>query len=458
MSQKVKMPERDPQVRKRDFKQVNIGYCQDEMLREAKRCLQCKNPMCCRGCPVEIDIPVFIKHLAENNPDKAMKVLKEKNNLSAVCGRVCPQENQCEKFCILAKNSESISIGNLERYAADVTAKNNDDSTIIERNGIKIAVVGSGPAGLTCGGDLLKMGYDVTVYESLHDTGGVLRYGIPEFRLPKAVLDIEINNLKKLGMKIILNTLIGRIKTIKELFDDGYKAIFVAVGAGLPVFPRIEGENFNRIYCSNEFLVRVNLMHSFDFPEYDTPVYKGRNVVVIGGGNTAMDSARTAMRLGAESVRLIYRRTENEMPARKEERMHAKEEGVEFIPLTNPVKFIGDERKFVKAVECVKMELGETDDSGRKRANIINGSNYTIETDMVILALGLYPNPILPLLTKGLNTDKQGYLIIDDNYMTSIPGIFAGGDIVGGDTVIEAMGMGKKAARAIANYFNNNNI
>ncbi|MDR3253901.1 MAG: NADPH-dependent glutamate synthase [Endomicrobium sp.] len=453
------MPERDPKIRKKDFEQVNSGYSVEEMLKEAKRCLQCKNPMCCRGCPVEINIPGFIKFLAENKPDKAVEVLKQKNNLPAVCGRVCPQENQCEKFCILSKKGESICIGNLERYAADFAAENPDaniTNITIKKNGIKIAVVGSGPAGLTCGGDLLKMGYDVTIYESLHDSGGVLRYGIPEFRLPKEVLDTEINSLKKLGMKIVLNTLIGRTKTVKDIFNEGYKAIFVAIGAGLPVFPNIPGENLNHIYCANEFLVRVNLMHSYDFPVYDTPVYKGKNVIVVGGGNTAMDSARTAVRLGAENVKLIYRRTENEMPARKEERLHAREEGIEFITLTNPVKFVGDETKFVKSVECVKMELGEPDASGRRRSHKVEGSNYTIETDMVILALGLHPNPILPSLTEGLNTDSQGYLVIDSNYMTSIAGIFAGGDIVGGDTVIEAMGMGKKAAKAMAEYIQPN--
>ncbi|MCA6079442.1 MAG: NADPH-dependent glutamate synthase [Endomicrobium sp.] len=455
MSRKIKMPERDPEIRKRDFKQVNTGYTRDEMLKEAGRCLQCKKPTCIGGCPVEIDIPGFIKHLAGNDTARALKVLKQKNNLSAVCGRVCPQENQCEKLCILAKKGESVCIGNLERYAADVAIENSDDKMATEKNGIKVAVVGSGPAGLACSGDLLKMGYDVSVYESLHNSGGVLRYGIPEFRLPKEVLDREIDNLKKLGMRIVLNTLIGRTKTIKELFDDRYKAVFIAVGAGLPVFPGITGENLNHVYCSNEFLVRVNLMRSYDFPDYDTPVYKGKSVVVVGGGNTAMDSARTALRLGAGSVKLIYRRTEKEMPARKEEWLHAKEEGIEFITLTNPIKFIGDEKKFVKAVECVKMELGDYDDSGRRRPQEVKGSNYTIEADAVILALGLHPNPILPLLTEGLNTDSRGYIIIDDNYMTSISGVFAGGDIVGGDTVIEAMGMGKKAARAIADYLKN---
>jgi glutamate synthase (NADPH/NADH) small chain len=451
MPQKVNMPQRDPQIRRKDFDQVNTGYSKEEMLAEAKRCLGCKNPMCTKGCPVEINISGFIKYLVEDNPSGAMKVLKQKTNLPAVCGRVCPQENQCERSCILAKKGEAISIGNLERYVADV-AENIEDNIEIKKNNIKVAVVGSGPAGLTCGGDLLKLGYDVTVYESLHDTGGVLRYGIPEFRLPKKVLNVEIEKLKKLGMKIVLNTLIGRTKTVQGLYDDGFKAIFIAVGAGLPVFPGIPGENLNHIYCSNEFLVRVNLMKAFDFPNYDTPVYNGKNIVVVGGGNTAMDSARTAIRLGANSVNLVYRRSEEEMPARLEERRHAKEEGVKFVTLTNPVKFVGDEKKAVKTVECVKMELVEPDESGRRRPHELEGSNYTMDADMVILALGLHPNPILTSLTKGLNINSHEHIVIDENYMTSIPGIFAGGDIVGGDTVISAMGMGKKAAKAIDNY------
>jgi glutamate synthase (NADPH/NADH) small chain len=451
MSQKINMPERAPQIRRKDFDQVNTGYSKEEMLAEAKRCLQCKNPMCTKGCPIEINIPGFIKHLIEDSPSLAIKVLKQRTNLPAVCGRVCPQENQCEKFCILAKKGEAISIGNLERYAADAT-ENIGDNIEIKKNGVKVAVIGSGPAGLTCGGDLLKLGYDVTICESLHDTGGVLRYGIPEFRLPKKVLNIEIEKLKNLGMKIVLNTFIGRTRTIQDLFDDGFMAIFVAVGAGLPVFPGLSGENLNHIYCANEFLVRVNLMKAFDFPNYDTPVYSGKNAVVVGGGNTAMDSARTAVRLGANSVKLVYRRSEGEMPARFEERRHAKEEGVELVMLTNPIKFIGDEKKAVKAVECVKMELGKPDKSGRRRPCRVEGSNYTIDADMVVLALGLHPNPILPSLTKGLNINCHGHIIIDESHMTSIPGIFAGGDIVGGDTVISAMRMGKKAAKAIDNY------
>ncbi|MDR1511603.1 MAG: NADPH-dependent glutamate synthase [Endomicrobium sp.] len=449
--QKIKMPARDPNIRKKDFEQVNCGYTQSEMLKEAKRCLQCQESLCIRGCPVGVDIPGFIKYLTQNDPKQAAIVLRRRNNLPAVCGRVCPQENQCEKFCVLSKRNESISIGNLERYAADASTRDNSNIAI-NKNGIKIAVIGSGPAGLTCGGELLKIGYDVTVYESLHDVGGVLRYGIPEFRLPKDVLDLELHNLKKLGMKIILNVLIGRTKTIKELFDEGYKAVFIATGAGLPIFPKISGENLNHIYSANEFLVRVNLMHSFDFPSYDTPVYRARNVVVIGGGNTAMDTARTALRLGAENVKLVYRKTEDEIPAREEEQIHAKEEGIEFVTLTSPVKFIGNEKRFVKAVECIKIELANIDSLGRRYFHKVVGSNYIIKADMVVLALGLHPNPILPSLIDGLITDTSGYVITDNSLMTSLPGIFAGGDIIGGTTVIEAMGMGKRAAREIEKY------
>ncbi|MDR3111681.1 MAG: NADPH-dependent glutamate synthase [Elusimicrobiota bacterium] len=449
--QRIKPSQREASIRKTDFKQVGFGFTKEEAIEEAKRCLQCLKPLCSTGCPVGINIPAFIKQIALNNTSKALTILKEKNNLPAVCGRVCPQENQCEKFCILGKKSESVSIGNLERFAADNAVEESATVNCVSKN-MKIAIVGSGPAGISCGADLLKFGYDVTVFETLHLAGGVLRYGIPEFRLPKEILDKEIESLKKLKLKIVLNTLIGRTKTVQNLFDEGYKAIFIAAGAGLPVFPKIEGENLNHIYSSNEFLSRVNLMRAFDFPNYDTPIYRGKNVVVVGGGNTAMDSARTALRLGARSVKLVYRRTEKEMPARSEERIHAKEEGIEFLTLTNPVKFIGDEKRFVKAAECIKMELGEPDASGRRLPVEIKGSNFTIETDTVILALGLHPNPILPSLTENLQVDKHGYVVIDENLMTSISGIFAGGDIVGGSTVISAMGMGKKAAIAINDF------
>ncbi|MDD5021737.1 MAG: NADPH-dependent glutamate synthase [Endomicrobiaceae bacterium] len=457
MSQKIKMSERQPNERNKDFKQVNLGYTPEQAIEEAKRCLQCKKAFCTQGCPVEINIPGFIKHIAENNFSQAIKVLKEKNNLPAVCGRVCPQESQCEKFCILAKKQESVGIGNLERFAADwATANLKNEKTEITPNGKKVAIIGSGPAGLTCAGDLAKLGYDITIFESLHASGGVLRYGIPDFRLPSNVLDAEVDTLKALGIKFVFNCLIGRTKTIQDLFDEGFNAIFIGTGAGLPTFLNIEGENYNNIYSANEFLVRINLMSAFKFPEFDTPIYKGKNVVVIGGGNTAMDSARTAKRIGAESVKLVYRRTQEEMPARLEERHHALEEGIEFVELTNPVKFIADDTKFVKAMECVKMQLTEPDASGRRKPVVIKDSNFILETDVVILALGLNPNPILPSLTKGLETDGHGYLIINDKFMTKLNGVFAGGDIAGGSTVIEAMGMGKQAAKNIHIFLNDN--
>ena len=455
MSQRIKMFEREPNIRNNDFKEVNLGYTDKQALLEAKRCLHCKNPMCVTGCPVEVNIPEFIHCLANNNQAGAIKIIKEKSNLPAVCGRVCPQEKQCESKCILGIKQEPIAIGNLERYTADWALKNiKEEKYNIKSNGKKVAIVGSGPAGLTCAGDLAKLGYDVTIFESLHDSGGVLRYGIPEFRLPVLVLDKEIESLKNLGIKFVFNYLIGRTKTIEDLFDEGFEAIFVATGAGLPIFPQVEGENLNNIYSANEFLVRINLMNAFKFPEFDTPVYKGKNVVVIGGGNTAMDSVRTAKRIGAESVKLVYRRTQTEMPARLEERKHALEEGIEFIELTAPKRFIADDKGFVKAVECIKMKLTEPDISGRRKPVEIEGSNYIIETDLVILALGLKPNPILPSLTKGLKTDNKGHLIVDDKFMTTRKGIFAGGDISGGSTVIEAMGMGKQAAKNIHNYLN----
>ncbi|MBN1824147.1 MAG: NADPH-dependent glutamate synthase [Endomicrobiales bacterium] len=450
------MAERPASERIKDFRQVNLGYTNEQAVEEAKRCLQCKKPFCVDGCPVEIDIPGFIKAIAAGNPLKAAAVLKQKNNLPAICGRVCPQEEQCEIKCILHSKGEPIGIGNLERFAADFEkehyAKNNRHTALMPKNGIKVAVIGSGPAGLTCAGDLVKMGYLVTVYESLHKSGGVLRYGIPEFRLPDDILDYEIENLAKLGVNISLNTLVGRTKSVAELFDEGYKAVFIGTGAGLPNFLGVPGENLNHVYSANEFLVRVNLMRAFEFPLYDTPIYVGGHVVVIGGGNTAIDAARTALRLGAEEVNLVYRRSEQELPARREEVVHAQEEGVRLRLLTNPVKFSGDENGFVKEMECVKMELGDPDSSGRRRPKLIQNSNFTIRTDMAIIAIGLSPNPVLPSLTEKLERDDEGHLKIDDKYMTSIKGVFAGGDIVGGETVIQAMGMGKKAARSMNEY------
>jgi glutamate synthase (NADPH/NADH) small chain len=455
MSQKLIINERSPQDRINDFKEVNFGYNRNNVIQEAKRCLQCKVPLCREGCPVGVDIPKFIKYIAENSLSKAVAVIKKKNNFPAVCGRVCAQEIQCEKFCILSKQDKSICIGNLERYVADATIHNTLNLRKKNNKNLKIAIIGSGPAGLSCASDLLEFGYDVVIYESLHDTGGVLRYGVPEFRLPKKILDTEINNLKLFGLKIILNCLIGRTKTISDLFNEQYKAIFIGTGSGFPIFPGIEGENLKHIYCANEFLVRVNLMKAYNFPnQSDTPVYIGKDVIVIGGGNTAMDSARTAIRLGARNVKLIYRRTEKDMPSRYKEQIHAKEEGVEFITLTAPIRFIGDINNVVQAVECIKVDKSST---GSKTIKYITNSKYVIQTDMVILALGLKPNCILPSLTTSLNVDRNGYIKIDNNYMTSINGVFAGGDIVGGSTAIEAMGMGKKAAQSIINFINNKN-
>ena len=459
MAKRVKMRERSPEERNKDFEQVNLGYGEKEAVEEAKRCLQCKKPLCVKGCPVEIDIPGFIKAVANNNMELAVKILKDKNNLPAVCGRVCPQEVQCENKCVLAKKGEPVAVGNIERYVADWEREHMSSKQKIYKNaspnGMKVAVIGSGPAGLTCAGDLARAGFDVTVFESLHDSGGVLRYGIPEFRLPKNVLDYEIEYLKNLGVKIIFNSLVGQTKSIDDLFAEGYKAVFIGTGAGLPSFLNIPGENLNNIYSANEFLVRVNLMDARDFPETDTPVHFGKRAAVIGGGNTAMDSARTALRLGAESVALVYRRSEVEMPARAEEIKHAKEEGIEFMLLTNPVKFIGNEKGFVKEMECVRMELGEPDESGRRRPRPIPGSNFTMPVDLVVIAVGLSPNPLLPSLTKGLTTDADGHIVVNEKMMSSIPGVFAGGDIVGGDTVIVAMGMGKRAAKSIADYLMN---
>lgn len=455
MQKKVKMRERPPAERAKDFAQVNLGYSKEEAIAEAKRCLQCKQPPCRSGCPVEIDIPAFIKAVANDDPAKAARILKETNNLPAVCGRVCPQENQCELKCILAKKGEAVGIGNLERYAAD-REKESGTPAAPKVAGAKVAVIGSGPAGLTCAADLARMGYDVTIFESLHSPGGVLRYGIPGFRLPPDVLDRQIDSVTKLGVKIVLNTLAGRTKSVDDLFAEGYSAVFIGTGAGLPKFLNIPGENLNHIYSANEFLVRVNLMAAGDFPKSDTPLYVGKHVAVVGGGNTAMDSARTAIRLGAAEVTLVYRRSESEMPARREERRHALEEGVKFMMLTNPVRFTGNEKGFVTAMECVKMALGAPDASGRRRPQALEGSNFVLPVDMAIIAVGLSPNPVLPSLTKGLERDREGRLVVDGNFMTTLNGVFAGGDITGGETVIEAMGMGKKAARSIDRFIKKN--
>jgi len=445
-----KVRQQDIKKRVANFFEVALGFDNEQALKEAARCLQCKNPACVKGCPVEIDIPAFIKLIKEGKTAEALKKIKEKNNLPAVCGRVCPQENQCEAACILNNKKIPINIGALERFASDQDAVT--ESKEKKSAKAKVAVVGSGPAGLTCAADLAKMGYQITVFESLHVAGGVLMYGIPEFRLPKKVVQDEIENIKYLGVEIKTDVLIGRTLTLKDLLDTGYKAVFVASGAGLPQFLGIPGENLGRVYSANEFLTRVNLMKAYKFPEYETPINIGQKVAVIGGGNVAVDCARVALRLG-KKVSLVYRRTETEMPARLEEKENALEEGIEFKILTQPVKIIGDEKGFVKGLECIKMELGAPDESGRRRPVPVKDSNFVLDVDTVIVAIGQNPNPLLSKATAELKTNSDGTVWTDDNQMTSIKGVFAGGDIAtGAATVISAMGAGKKAARAIDKY------
>jgi glutamate synthase (NADPH/NADH) small chain len=451
-----KMPEQEPQKRIRNFEEVPLGYSEQTAIIEAKRCIQCKKPGCVGGCPVDVKIPEFIKEIAEGRFTEAALKLKETNGLPAVCGRVCPQEDQCEKLCVLGKKGEPVAIGRLERFAADYERNAGKVSIppAVKSNGKKIAVAGAGPAGLTIAGDLVKLGYDVTIYEALHKAGGVLVYGIPEFRLPKAIVEAEVEYLRKLGVKIETNFVIGRTKTIDELFTEGFNAVFIGVGAGAPVFMNIPGENLSGIYSANEYLTRSNLMKAYLFPEYDTPIVRGKKVAVVGGGNVAMDSVRTALRLGAERAMIIYRRTEVEMPARKEEVHHAQEEGVEFLMLHNPVEYIGNEAGWVTGMKCIKMELGEPDESGRRSPVPIKDSEFVIDVDTVVVAVGTMANPIVPATTTGLEINKKGYIVTkDESGLTSREGIYAGGDIVTGSaTVILAMGAGRKAANAIHEY------
>ena len=490
-----RIPQQSPEERIKNFFEVALGFLKEEAEKEAKRCLQCKDSPCVKGCPVEIDIPAFIKMIKEGKRKEALEKIKEKNNLPAVCGRVCPQEDQCEATCVLNKKkipinpvrntksfgeinkiSNGVNIGALERYAADYEL--NSKSKIPnpkqipnpKSQNVKVAVVGSGPAGLTCAADLAKMDYQVTLFESLHLPGGVLSYGIPEFRLPKKIIQNEVEYIKSLGVQINTNILIGNTYTIQDLFKEGFKAIFIATGAGLPQFLGIPGENLDRVYSANEFLTRVNLMKAYKFPEYATPVNIGNSVAVIGGGNVALDCARVALRLGKE-VTLVYRRSEKEMPGRIEEIENAKAEGVIFKFLTQPIKILGDEKGFVKGLECIQMELGEPDASGRRRPIPIKDSNFILDVDpvrnsqsrkktnisngvdTVIVAIGQNPNPLLPKVTDGLKTNQDGTVVVDKNFMTSIPGVFAGGDIISGaDTVISAMGAAKKAAAEIDSY------
>jgi glutamate synthase (NADPH/NADH) small chain len=450
------MSEQLPEVRTKNFNEVALGYTEDEALLEASRCLQCKRPRCVEGCPVEIDIPAFITKIKEKDHNAAISIIKEKNNLPAVCGRVCPQETQCEETCILGRKQEPVAIGRLERFASDWELNHSVQmpQTVGENSRAKVAVIGSGPAGLTAAGDLAKAGYDVTIFEAFHLTGGVLVYGIPEFRLPKDIVKSEVDYIQRLGVQIATNTIVGRTVTLDELRDEGFEAFFVGTGAGLPMFMRIPGENLCGVYSANEFLTRVNLMKAYLFPKYDTPVKMGKRVAVVGGGNVAMDSARTALRLGAEESTIVYRRSEKEMPARREEVEHAKEEGVKFRLLTNPVEILDDGNFRVAGLRVIKMELGEPDASGRRRPIPIPGSEFDIEIDNFVVAIGQTPNPLVPRTTPSLEVQIWGGIVTkDDSGLTSIGDVWAGGDIVtGAATVISAMGAGKKAARAIDEY------
>lgn len=448
---KTPMPEQEPAVRSRNFDEVALGYTEDMAREEAQRCLHCKNQPCVSGCPVGVHIPDFIRSIAEGDREGAYRTIKLTNSLPAVCGRVCPQESQCEQKCVRGIQGEPVGIGRLERFAADWHMKHGTDAeTRAESNGHKVAVVGAGPAGLTCAGDLAAMGYSVTVFEALHTAGGVLMYGIPQFRLPKEIVQKEIDALKKKGVEIKTDMVVGKVFSVDELFEAGYEAVFVGTGAGLPSFMNIPGENLVGTYSANEFLTRVNLMKAYQ-PEYDTPILQVRNVAVVGGGNVAMDAARTALRLGAETVHIVYRRAEEQMPARREEIHHAKEEGVEFNLLCNPVAIHGDDSGRVNAIECVRMELGEPDASGRRRPVPVKDSNFSIPVDCVVMAIGNSPNPLIRSTTKGLQANDRGCIVVDDKTMeTSRKGVFAAGDAVSGAaTVILAMGGGKEAARSI---------
>ncbi|MBQ2921285.1 MAG: NADPH-dependent glutamate synthase [Oscillospiraceae bacterium] len=450
---KTPMPEQDPKVRARNFQEVALGYTAEMAIEEAGRCLKCKNPKCVEGCPVNVRIPEFIAKVQEGDFKAAYEIITSTNALPALSGRVCPQESQCEARCVRGIKGEPVAIGRLERFVADWYRENvNAMPEKVASNGIKVAVVGSGPAGMTAASDLAKLGYQVTMFEALHTAGGVLVYGIPEFRLPKAIVANEITKLEAQGVEVMTNMVIGRVLTIDELFEMGYKAVFVGSGAGLPMFMNIPGEALVGVMSANEYLTRTNLMKAYN-PDADTPVIQSKAVAVVGGGNVAMDAARCGMRLGAEHVYVVYRRGEAEMPARAEEKHHAKEEGIEFKTLCNPIEIIGDENGRVKAMKCIRMELGEPDASGRRRPIEVPGSEFELEVDTVIMSLGTSPNPLIRTTTPGLETNRKGCLIVNENEMTTRDGVFAGGDAVtGAATVILAMGAGKKAAAAIHNY------
>ena len=456
---KVPMPEQDPQVRNKNWDEVAKGYTEQDALLEAARCLNCKNMPCVSGCPVNVKIPEFIAKVVQGDFEGAYKKIKETNSLPAICGRVCPQENQCEHNCVRGIKGESVGIGRLERFCADFHSTHCDERdteiVTIPENAPKVAVIGSGPAGLSCAGELVKMGYRVTVFEALHKAGGVLSYGIPEFRLPKSIVDKEVSALEKMGVKIELDTVVGRIISVDELMDNGYEAVFIASGAGLPGFMNIPGENSNGVYSANEFLTRINLMKAYR-DDYLTPIKRGKNVAVVGGGNVAMDAARCAKRLGADNVYIVYRRSQDEMPARREEVHHAKEEGIIFKTLSNPIRINADEKGNVISMTCIEMDLGEPDASGRRRPIEKFGSEFDIDLDTVIISVGTSPNPLIRMTTDGLDTNKRGCIVTSDGVTTSRRGVFAGGDAVtGAATVILAMGAGREAAAAIDRYIKN---
>lgn len=449
---KTPIKEQDPKVRARNFKEVCEGYTAEEAINEANRCLNCKNMPCVSGCPVGVHIPEFISKVKEGDFEGAYKVITLTNGLPAVCGRVCPQENQCEGKCVRGIKGEPVGIGRLERFCADYMADKTADVQKPQSNGIKVAVIGSGPSGLTCAADLAKLGYEVTIFEAFHTAGGVLMYGIPEFRLPKATVQREINNLKKLGVEIKTDMVIGKTLSVDEIMEMGYKAVFIGTGAGLPNFMGIPGEGLVGVFSANEYLTRINLMKAY-MADYDTPVKKFNSIAVVGGGNVAMDAARCAMRLGAEHVYVIYRRSEAEMPARREEVHHAKEEGIEFVYLTNPTEIIGDENGHVSGIKCIKMALGEAGADGRRSVTAIPDSEYVIPIDACIMSIGTSPNPLIRSTTPGLDTNRKGCLIVNEDMLTTKEGVYAGGDAVtGAATVILAMGAGKTAAKAIDEY------
>lgn len=455
---KVPMPEQDPNVRNKNFLEVAMGYTEEMAMEEASRCLNCKNKPCVSGCPVNVRIPEFVAKVAEGKFEEAYEIITSTNSLPAISGRVCPQENQCEGKCVRGIKGESVSIGRLERFCADYHMKHSDAKAVKpQSNGKKVAVVGAGPSGLTCAGDLAKKGYEVTVFEAFHTAGGVLVYGIPEFRLPKAIVKKEVEKLQDLGVEVKTNMVIGRVLSVDELFEMGYKAIFIGSGAGLPSFMGIEGEDLIGVYSANEYLTRTNLMKAY-LDDYDTPIIKSKSVAVVGGGNVAMDAARCAKRLGAENVYIVYRRGMEEMPARKEEVHHAMEEGIIFKNLNNPVKILGDENGRVRAMECIEMELGEPDASGRRKPIAKAGSNFELPVDTVIMSIGTSPNPLIRSTTPGLDTNKRGCLVVNEDTMqTTREGVYAGGDAVtGAATVILAMGAGKQAAKSIDEYLSKN--